>query len=230
MSTQAKTPMEMPGSRGPETRSVEDQLAEFRLDLDTLKTSNKSWVKTWGVYLGMLGALIAVPKGVLDLATQLWQRPNTSVEIQEISMYHIPGMAPAESVKLQLVIRNEGNLDDVLLANGVSLTVGGQLVQLSDKDFGLFEDGKAVDASLVVPRNASRGYELQITFNPRERELAATPGPHKVELRFLGDRQNAYSASVCFPLQPSDVHDMFQSSDYWHQTVIAQLAQCPGQG
>ena len=86
MSGQANHP-----KNGRTTSSIEDQLVELRSDLDRLKTESRSWVKTWGVYLGMLGALVALPKGILDLATQLWQRPNTSVAIKELTIYHDPG-------------------------------------------------------------------------------------------------------------------------------------------
>ena len=225
MSSQAKGLVEVRRSSDETTPSLEDQIAELRSELERVKTQSKSWVKTWGVYLGVLGALIAVPKGALDLAMQLWQRPDTSVEIREVTMYRIPELSPPEIVKFPLVVMNRGNFDDVLLSSGASLTVAGQSVELSDSDFGLFDDGKKIDMSLVVPKNESRLYEVSITFNPKTREVAAAPGPHKLELRFLGDQQHSLRASVCFGLQASEVHDMFQSNDYWHQTMITQ---CPG--
>lgn len=227
MSNQARGPLEVPRSNGGETPSVEDQLVKLRRDLDHLKTESKSWVKTWGVYLGILGALIAVPKGALDLVTQLWQHPDTSVAIQQITIYHIPGLPTPEIVKFPLVVTNLGNLDDVLLNNGASLTVAGQSVELSEADFGLFDNGKKVDTSLLVPKNALRAYEVSMTFNPKTREVAATPGLHKLEVRFLGVKHQSYLASFCFPMQASDVHDMFESNDYWHQTMITQ---CSGRG
>jgi hypothetical protein len=226
MSSQAKGPVEVPRSNDGEMPSVEDQLANLKSDLDHLKTESKSWVKTWGVYLGMLGALIAVPKGALDLVTQLWQRPDTSVAIQQITIYHDPGLS-SEIVKFPLIVMNLGNRDDVLLNNGASLMVAGQSVELSEADFGLFYNGKKVDTSLLVPKDALRAYDVSITFNPKTREMAATPGPHKLELRFLGVKHQSYLASFCFPLQASDVHDLFESNEYRHQTMITQ---CTGQG
>jgi hypothetical protein len=41
---------------------------------------------TWGI----LGALIAVPKGALDLVTQLWLRADTSVMIKSVKITHVP--------------------------------------------------------------------------------------------------------------------------------------------
>jgi hypothetical protein len=228
MSGQAKVPVDVPRSNDGETPSVEDQLARLRSDVDLLKTESKSWVKTWGVYLGMLGALIAVPKGALDLVTQLWQRPVTSVAIREITIYHDPGLS-SEIVKFPLIVMNLGNRDDLLLNNGASLTVAGQSVELSEADFGLFENGKKVDTSLLVPKDALRAYDVSITFNPKTREMAATPGLHKLELRFLGVNHQSYLASFCFPLQASDVHDLFESNEYRRQTMITHT-QCPGQG
>jgi hypothetical protein len=226
MSNQTKTTVEGPRPNEAVTRSVEDQLAALRSDVDHLKTESKSWIKTWGVYLGMLGALIAVPKGALDLVTQLWLRPDTSMAIQQITIYHDPGLS-SEILKLPLVVMNLGNRDDVLLNNGASLTVAGQSVELSEADFGLFDNGKKLDSSLLVPKDALRAYEVSITFTPRTRAAVAVPGLHRLELRFLGVKHQSYLASFCFPLQASDVHDRFESNEYRRQTMITQ---CPGRG
>ena len=226
MSNQTESPAGVPGSNGPETTSLEAQLAKLRSDLDHLKTESKSWVKTWGVYLGILGALVAVPKGALDLVTQLWHRADTSVAIREVTIYHAPELS-SEIVTVPLVLMNLGNRDDVLFNNGASLTVEGQSVELSNDDFGLFDDGKKVDASLLIPKDTLRPYAVSITFNPKTRKLAATPGLHKLELRFLGINHQSYSASFCFPLQASDVHDLFESNDVRQETVTKQ---CPGGG
>jgi hypothetical protein len=223
MSDQTNSPVEVPRSIGEEAPSVEDQLAKLRNDVDHLKTESKSWVKTWGVYLGILGALIAVPKGALDLVTQIWQRPDTSVAIQEITIYHDPGLS-SEILKFPLVVMNLGNRDDVLLNNGARLTVEGQSVELSEADFGLFDNGKKVEASLLVPKNALRAYDVSVTFNSKTRKVAALPGLHNLELRFLGVKHQPYLASFCFPLQASEVHDLFESSEFQHQTIITQCS------
>jgi hypothetical protein len=216
MSSQANHP-----ENGGTTPSMEDQLAKLRSDLDRLKTESKSWVKTWGVYLGMLGALVALPKGILDFAAQVWQRPNTSVAIKEITIYHDPGLS-SEIVKFPLVVMNVGNQDDVLLNHGAKLTVAGQSVELPETDFGLFDNGKKVDTSLRVPKDELRAYDVSITFNSKTREVAATPGPHKLELQFLGVKNQLYMASFCFPLQDSQVHDLFESPEYTQQTMITE--------
>jgi hypothetical protein len=224
MSDQMKSPMEVPRSTGVGALSVEDELAKLKSDVDRLKTESRSWVKTWGVYLGMLGALIAVPKGALDLVTELWQRPDTSVAIKEVTIYHDPGLT-SEILQFPLVVMNLGNRDDVLLNNGATLSVAGQSVDLSEADFGLFDNGNKIKASLLAPKNATRAYDVSVTFNPKTREVAAMPGPHKLELRFLGVKDQSYLASFCFPLQASDVHELFESSVYQHQKIITQ---CPG--
>jgi len=222
MSSPAKVLVEVPRSNDVEAPSVEYQLAKLRSDLDHLKRESRSWMKTWGVYLGLLGAFIALWKGALDLVAQLWQRPDTSVAIQEITIYHIPGLPLPESVKGPIVVTNMGNRDDVLLNNGAWLNVAGQSVELSEADFGLFENGKKVDTSLRVPKDESRAYDVMITFNPKTREMAATPGLHKLELHFLGVKQQSYLASFCFRLQVSDVKDLFESQEYQHQRFITQ--------
>jgi hypothetical protein len=56
--------------------------------------------------------------------------------------------------------------------------------------------------------------------------VVAAPGPHKLELHFLGVKNRLYLASFCFPLQASEVHDLFESNEYRRQTMITQ---CPGQ-
>jgi hypothetical protein len=224
MSNQTESPVGVPRSNGAETSSLEAQFAKLRSDLAHMTRESKSWVKTWGVYLGILGALIAVPKGAFELVTELWHRADTSVAIREVTIYHAPGLS-SEIVTVPLVVMNLGNRDDVLFNNGASLTVEGQSVELSGDDFGLFDDGKKVDTSLLIPKDTLRPYAMSVTFNPKTRKLAATPGLHRLELRFLGVKHQSYSASFCFPLQSSDVHDLFESNDVRQKTVTKQ---CPG--
>lgn len=201
---------------------VEDRLAKLTSDVDQLKKESKSWVKTWGVYLGILGALVALPKGILDLTTQLWHSPATSVAIQEVTIYHDPGLS-SEIVKVPLVVANVGNFDDSLLNHGATLTVAGRSVEVPDADFGLFDtDGKKLGTSLYVPKGGLRAYDVSITFNTETRKVAAIPGPHKLELRFLGTKNESYLASFCFPLQEGEIHDLFESTTYKHQTMITQ--------
>src|SRR5207245_3867672 len=107
----AKSSKEVPRSSRGEAPSAEDQLAKLRSNLDRLNAESKGWVKTWGVYLGILGALIAVPKGALDLVTQLWLRPDTSVMIKSVKITHVPKL-PSEIVEFPLVVMNLGNRDD----------------------------------------------------------------------------------------------------------------------
>jgi hypothetical protein len=209
---------------GGTTPSIEDQLTKLRSDLDHLKTESKSWVKTWGVYLGMLGALVALPKGILDVATQVWQRPNTSVAIKEITIYHDPGLS-SEIVKFPLVVMNAGNRDDVLLNHGAKLTVADHSVELPKTDFGLYDNGMKVGTSLRVPKDETRAYDVSITFNSKTREVAATPGHHKLELHFLGVKNQSYVASFCFPLQDSQVHDLFESAEFKQQTMITECSE-----
>jgi len=167
----------------------------------------------------MLGALVALPKGILDFATQVWQRSNTSVAIKEITIYHIPELS-SEIVKFPLVVRNVGNRDDVLLNHGAKLTVADFSVELPKTDFGLYDNGQKVDTSLRAPKDETRAYDVSITFNSKTRKVAATPGPHKLELHFLGEKNQPYVASFCFPLQDSQVHDLFESAEFNEQTMM----------
>ena len=224
MSNQTTNPVEAPSSNG-KAPSVGDQLATLRTDLDHLKTESKSWVKTWGIYLGMLGALISVPKGALDLVTQLWHRPDTSVTIKNIAMTHVPGLS-SEILEFPLVVMNLGNRDDAFLNRGATLTGGGKSVELSADDFGLYDNGQKIETPLLVPKDALRAYVVSVTFNPNALAVAATPGLHTLELRFRGVNES-YSATVCFSLQQSDVDVLFKSDQIQSRTPISR---CPGTG
>ncbi len=203
------------------TPSVEEQLARLKSDVDHLKAESKSWVKTWGVYLGMLGALVALPKGILDLTTQLFQRPNTSLAIRGLTIYHNPGLS-SEIVKFSLLAMNAGNRDDVLLSDGAKLKVAKQEVELPESDFGLYDNGNKLGKSLRIPKDETRAYDVSITFNSKTRELVTTPGPHKLELQFSGVKNGPYLASFCFPLDSSEIHDLFESVDYTEKSPITQ--------
>ena len=209
-----------PGENSAAKVPIEDQLAALRTDLDHLKTESKGWIKTWGVYLGILGALVALPKGVLDLATQVRKRPQTSVAIEEITIYHDPSLS-SEIVKFPLVVRNAGNQDDVLLSQGAEITAEGQTVSLAEKDFGLFDHGEQ-QLALRVPKDEVHDYQVSITFNPKTRQVLAAPGDHKLQFQFRGEKDQPHVASSCFSLQDDQVHDLFESNDYKSQTILTK--------
>jgi hypothetical protein len=190
--------------------SVEDRLAKLRRDFDRLNVESKNWVKTWGVYLGILGALIAVPKGALDLVTQLWPQPETSVMVKTGRITHVPKLE-SEILEFPLVVMNLGNRDDALLGRSAKLTGSGETVNLSDDDFGLFENGTKIEVPLLVTKATLRAYDVSVTFNSKARHLAATPGVHKLELSFPGVNQS-YSSAFCFTLNKDDVEDLFESN------------------
>jgi hypothetical protein len=205
----ANSTKEVPRSSGGGAPSVEVQLAKLRRDLDRLNAESKGWVKTWGVYLGILGALIAVPKGALDLVTQLWLRPDTSVMIKSVKITHVPKL-PSEIVEFPLVVMNLGNRDDALLGRSAKFTGPGEVVNLSEDDFGLFENGTKIEVPLLVTKATLRAYDVSVTLGPKARQLVATPGPHKMELFFPGVTQS-YTANFCFTLRNNDVEDLFES-------------------
>jgi hypothetical protein len=220
MSDQTNSPAAALGSTGNGAPSVDVQLEKLRGDLEHLKTDSKSWIKTWGVYLGVLGALFAVPKGALDLRDQIWPRADTSVAIQEMTIYHSPGLT-SEIVKFPLVVMNLGNLDDVLVNNGATLTVAGQSVELTpDVDYGLYDNSAKVGASIVVPKDGLRAFEVSLTFTPKTRPIVAVPGMHQVDINFLDVHEKPYKASFCFPMEASDVHTLFESSDIQTKTIL----------
>ncbi len=209
MSELLKTTLEMPRSGTGEAPPVEDRLALLRRDFDRLNAESKNWVKTWGVYLGILGALIAVPKGVLDLVTQLWLRPETSVMVKTGKITHVPKLE-SEILEFPLIVMNMGNRDDALLGRSAKLTGPGEAVNLSDDDFGLFENGTKIEVPLLVTKATLRAYDVSVTFNSKARQLAATPGVHKLELSFPGVSQS-YSSAFCFTLNKDDVEELFES-------------------
>lgn len=222
MSSQARFSPESSKLHGRERVSFSTELAELRHEVEQLKS--EGWVKKWGGYLGLIGVLIASFKGGLDLAGQFWQHPHTSLAIPQITIFHDPGLS-SEVVRFPVVVENSGNWDDVLLNHGASLSVADKTIELTEADFGLFDNGKKVGTSLLIPKYASRPYDVSITFTPKSRELALTPGLHRLELRFLGSRDKPYSASFCFPLQESDIRDLFEANEFRQQTMITQ---CPG--
>ena len=210
MSELLKSPVqEMPRIDIGAAPSIEDRLTRLRKDFDRLNLESKNWVKTWGVYLGILGALIAVPKGALDLVTQLWLRPDTSVMVKTARLTHVPKLE-SEILEFPLVVMNLGNRDDALLARSAKLTGPGEVLELSDNDFGLFENGTKIEVPLLVTKATLRAYDVSVTFNSKARQLAATPGVHKLELSFSGVNQS-YSSIFCFTLNKGDVEDLFDS-------------------
>jgi hypothetical protein len=68
---------------------------------------------------------------------------------------HAPELS-SEIIEFPLVVINLGNRDEALLGRGATLTVAGVSKDLSEDDFGLFDNVKKIGTPLLVPKDSPR--------------------------------------------------------------------------
>ena len=59
---------------------LKERIKDLESAVETAKTENKGWIKKWGVYLGVLASVVAVPKAAKEALDSWYQRPNVKIE------------------------------------------------------------------------------------------------------------------------------------------------------
>src|SRR4029077_1521176 len=59
-----------------EIGALKHQMESLKRDVESLKTESRSWIRTWGVYLGILASVFAVPRAAKEAFATLAAPPQ----------------------------------------------------------------------------------------------------------------------------------------------------------
>src|SRR6266853_6536980 len=77
---EATGPQGNPAQTKQEITDLQTKIAALGSDVEKLKKSDSSLFKKVAVILGVIGGLIAIPKGVMDSVSAIHQKPRTTVD------------------------------------------------------------------------------------------------------------------------------------------------------
>ena len=188
-----------------ELSGLEVKVSTLEGEVQKLRNEGKSWAKRVGVILGVLGGLIAVPKGINDAWNVIHASPKTSISWgQPIRLSFDPGTSIL-TFTFNLTATNDGSLSDHVDSASVELKLPqAQSIFLSEGDVQM--SGATIPFALAPNQPKDIVVSVQVS-----RALSAMalrePGSRVLDFSLvLGGRRQTLSQKYCIP--PFDADDL----------------------
>jgi hypothetical protein len=179
--------------------ALKHQVESLKQDVDSLKTASKSWIRTWGVYLGILASFLAVPRAAKEAFDSFYQHPQFSV----LSPVPLTLFYDAQHQKVlftfPVLASNYGNRGGVIV--GATAHFEPPPMDASDPQFKFIDETKhAVDIPFPVPVGVSKSVVGSVAFTGSG---LVAPGQHRLEVTLIGDDRKPLPSmpmKFCFDL------------------------------
>src|SRR6266852_8563420 len=98
----------------PTIESLKKEIDQIKQEQD--KESHGFWgrIKRWGLVIALVGALIAISRGIYDLSVELWGEPKTVVYAGNDLGMILDSTAESIALIVDALITNEGKKDEVI--------------------------------------------------------------------------------------------------------------------
>ncbi len=176
-------------SRATEERALEEigslklQMESMKQEIQGLKTESKSWIRTWGVYLGIIASVFAVPKGAKEAYDSFVLRPKFSVvEPVPLTLFYDTQRQMAV-FSFQVLASNYGNRGGIIIAAAAHLEPPS--VDATDSHFKFVDEGKQpIDIPFPIPVGVLKSVVGSVAFTGSD---LMTPGKHRLAVTLTGD-------------------------------------------
>ncbi|HZE26832.1 MAG TPA: hypothetical protein VE083_05570 [Terriglobales bacterium] len=168
-----------------EIGALKHQVESLKRDVENLKTESRSWIRTWGVYLGILASVFAVPRAAKEAFDSFYQHPKFSVltPVPLTLFYDTPHQKLTFS--FPVLASNYGNRGGVIV--GATAHFEPPPMNASDPQFKFVDDTRhAVDIPFPVPVGVSKSVVGSVAFTGSGLIL---PGRHRLNVTLIGDDQ-----------------------------------------
>ena len=166
-----------------EIGALKHQVEGLKRDVEGLKTESRSWIRTWGVYLGILASVFAVPRAAKEAYDSFYQHPKFSVLTPvPLSVFYD---APHQKVTFSFPVlaSNYGNRGGVIVA--ASAHFEPPPMDATDPQFKFTDDTRhTVDIPFPVPVGVSKSVVGSVAFTGSG--LMAV-GRHRLDVTLIGD-------------------------------------------
>jgi hypothetical protein len=168
-----------------EIGALKHQMESLKRDVESLKTESRSWIRTWGVYLGILASVFAVPRAAKEAFDSFYQHPKFSVltPVPLTLFYDTPHQRLTFS--FPVLASNYGNRGGVIVA--ASAHFQPPPMDATYPEFKFIDETKhAVDIPFPVPVGVSKSVVGSVSFTGSS---LIAPGPHRLYVTLIGDDQ-----------------------------------------
>jgi hypothetical protein len=199
-----------------EIRTVRKKIDDLESRINEESKGSLAWAKKWEVWLAIIAAVFALPRGGLDLYHFFWNRPDSRLTAGSslIMTYQ-----PAESklaFTFDFTAINVGTEDDLFQVRGQftgQANSQNDSWPISPSDFGCSSQG----VKLLIPFAARTGIPISIectisiNFDPAKSDFSLRPGINRLTVDFSGTHNRTRSLDFCFYLTKSTMDEVFGS-------------------
>jgi hypothetical protein len=196
---------------------LEKKLASVGIDLDQVKKSEGSLFKKIAVILGVVGGLIAIPKGVIDSVSAIRQRPRTTMDWGAPLTIHYDAKARLLRLGFPLALNNQGNADDTLERLTADIrTVPDKSrfsVAISDFELTLGQTESTVLPFPITPHQPKQLHVNLVLPSPFSEQALSFEGQRAVTVTFATANAQTITHTYCFDLDKDQSAEVLVSRD-----------------
>ena len=176
----------------PSKDETSQRLSAFEDDLERTKSRTprnqdfeKSWITKMAVILGVIGALISIPKGMKDAIEAIRQKPDTSIDLGKPLTVQYEVQKQILRFNLPMIASNEGNGDDVIDQISAEVhtvpEIDNSLITVNTVEVRDVE--KAVQLPVPLPIREAKSLSVNLFLSaPFSEQLLLVNGGKRVEL------------------------------------------------
>jgi hypothetical protein len=146
---------------------LEQDLELTKSEIEKIKTSNNNWITKAAVILGVIGALIAIPKGVKDAIEAVNQKPKTSVDLGRPLAIRYDPQKQVLKFDIPMVANNEGNANDLIerLSGKVHAAPDNANSPIVISNIEVSEVGHLLEFPIPIPVRQPKSFSVDLFLN-----------------------------------------------------------------
>jgi hypothetical protein len=219
-----------------EIHALRHEVSKLRTEIHgKRKEEPASRAKKWEVWLTIITALVALPRGAYDLYHFLWNEPATEISRGDsLRMSYFPAKQLVKFA-FDLSADNVGSADDSLEVTGNLINEGDQSsgsLPFSSIDLECRSQATKLSLPLIVRINTP----ISASCNLSSDLIASNPVPFKqpgfyrLSLFFAGAHQKTHPVSFCFYMTPILIKEVFRSNKPEERRFLFPTCDQPGNG
>ncbi len=213
-----------------DSQSIRREIDDLRSRIDAESKGLLAWAKKWLIWLSLITAVFALPRGGLDLYHLIRNRPDSNlVPGNTLSMAYDPSKSRLEFT-FGFAANNVGSEDDLLNLGGhlaEQANAQNDLWPFSAADLSCTSQGSKLPIPFAVRTSVPISVEctISVKFDPSKSSLLLRQGDYRLKLDFSGPHNRTQSMNFCFHLTKSMIDEVFKSSHQEQRRFIYPICE-----
>ncbi|PYV75116.1 MAG: hypothetical protein DMG96_18220 [Acidobacteria bacterium] len=166
-----------------EIGALKHQMESLRQDVQVLNTESKSWIRTWGVYLGIIASVFAVPRAAKEALDSFYQHPKFSVLKPVPLTLFYDTQHQMVTFSFPVLASNYGNRGGVIV--GAAAHLEPPSVDATESHFKFVDETRQpIDIPFPVPVGVVKSVVGSVVFAGNG---LIAPGKHRLDVTLIGE-------------------------------------------